>query len=76
MDFSFLFEDHGSSRRDSELNKKYDEKKVHPSCHKASNPYHECDDDCFKRIGVEPRQDIEKTGFLPLFFVFYFVSSQ
>nr|XP_048336833.1 uncharacterized protein LOC107427294 isoform X3 [Ziziphus jujuba var. spinosa] len=60
--FLFLFEDHGSARRDDELNKKCDEKKVHPSCPKASNPYHECDDDCVKRFGVEPQQDIGKTG--------------
>ncbi|XP_060676435.1 uncharacterized protein LOC107427294 isoform X5 [Ziziphus jujuba] len=53
--------DHGSARRDDELNKKCDEKKVHPSCPKASNPYHECDDDCVKRFGVEPQQDIGKT---------------
>ncbi|GAV68998.1 PEARLI-4 domain-containing protein [Cephalotus follicularis] len=26
------------------------ERKLHPSCTKASNPYHECDEICYKRI--------------------------
>ncbi|XVE48843.1 hypothetical protein DITRI_Ditri01bG0034600 [Diplodiscus trichospermus] len=36
--------------KQGELSKKKDEEeRVHPTCRKASNPYHECDENCFKR---------------------------
>ncbi|OMO92760.1 Phospholipase-like protein [Corchorus olitorius] len=36
--------------RQGELSKKKDvERTSHPTCPKASNPYHECDENCFKR---------------------------
>ncbi|KAF3434725.1 hypothetical protein FNV43_RR21810 [Rhamnella rubrinervis] len=62
---------HGSARKDVELNKKYEEKRVHPACIKASNPYHECNDDCFKRIaGAEARGENKETGLnVPIKFI-------
>ncbi|XWS67727.1 hypothetical protein CRYUN_Cryun04dG0030200 [Craigia yunnanensis] len=56
--------DNRNGIKQGELSKKMDEKgRVHPTCRKASNPYHECDENCFKRTteaiqGVKKESDI------------------
>lgn len=51
--FLFLFWDDGSRKI-----------RKHPARPKASNPYHECDEFCLKRVaGAEVQRDKEKTSF-------------
>ncbi|KAK2665604.1 hypothetical protein Ddye_004178 [Dipteronia dyeriana] len=40
--------------------KKDEERKVHPNCRKASNPYHECDENCFKTNGEANALGVKK----------------
>ncbi|PON89960.1 Phospholipase-like [Trema orientale] len=55
--------DNGSVVKDGDVNKKYEEKRVHPACSKASNPYHECNENCFKRIsGAGGGTEINQPG--------------
>lgn len=50
----------------------YGEKRVHPACTKASNPYHECNENCLKRIsGAGGGGEINQPGF-PLFSILLF----
>lgn len=40
-----------------------DERRVHPDCVNASNPYHECVEYCFRKIAeAKARKDKEETG--------------
>ncbi|XP_014499422.1 uncharacterized protein LOC106760510 [Vigna radiata var. radiata] len=42
---------YGRSVTDGQLGKKVDkQKRIYSACPKASNPYHECDDNCYKRL--------------------------
>ncbi|KAL5856126.1 hypothetical protein ACOSQ4_005928 [Xanthoceras sorbifolium] len=40
--------------------KKDEERKVHPNCSKASNPFHECSENCFKRNGEANAAGVKK----------------
>jgi pre-mRNA-splicing factor SYF2 len=45
-----------------------DERRVHPDCMNASNPYHECVEYCFIKIAeAKARAEIKETG---IFFKF------
>ncbi|KAL5561218.1 hypothetical protein UlMin_030965 [Ulmus minor] len=59
--------DNGSFKKGGELRKKFEGKNVNSACPKASNPYHECGQNCNKRIaGVEARGETKESGILPL----------
>ncbi|KAK3193737.1 hypothetical protein Dsin_025047 [Dipteronia sinensis] len=40
--------------------KKDEERRVHPNCRKASNPYHECDENCFQTNGEANALGVKK----------------
>lgn len=55
--------------KQGELSKKKNERTVYPTCPKAPNPYHECDENCFERNSDSDAQGAKKeTGFAPSFF--------
>ena len=67
--FSFYLLDICNGIKQGELSKKNDERTVYSTCPKASNPYHECDENCFKRNTNTDTQGIRKeTGFAPSLF--------
>lgn len=46
-----------------------DERRVHPDCINASNPYHECVEYCFIKIAeAKARAEIKETGIFFLIF--------
>ncbi|KAL2346034.1 hypothetical protein Fmac_000034 [Flemingia macrophylla] len=56
---------YGRSVTDGQLSKKInDQKRTYSGCPKASNPYHRCDDNCYKRLsesGAPPPVKFERT---------------
>ncbi|KAM6541664.1 hypothetical protein CsatB_006111 [Cannabis sativa] len=52
--------DNGSVIKDGGLNKRYEDKIVGRACPKASNPYHECNENCLKKAGG--KEDINQPG--------------
>nr|KJB47624.1 hypothetical protein B456_008G036800 [Gossypium raimondii] len=46
----YLLDNHNGIKQSELRKKKGGEGRVHQNCRKASNPYHECDENCFNRI--------------------------
>ena len=72
--FFFFFKDNGGVIKDGVLNKKYEEKRVNQACTKASNPYHECNENCVKRnAGAEGREGIKEPGSPPFLYRYMYI---
>ncbi|KAJ4715971.1 Phospholipase-like protein [Melia azedarach] len=57
------FDYHNGVKEDVISKKKNGERKVHPNCPKASNPFHECGEHCSKRNGeADPRGVKKESG--------------
>lgn len=71
--FPFPLDYHNGVKEGVISKMKNEERKVNPNCIKASNPYHECGERCFKRNGEANALGFKKqSGVLFFVLLFYF----
>lgn len=76
MNFPFLLDYHNGVTEGVISVKKNEGRKVDPTCIKASNPYHECGEHCFKRNGEANARGVNKESGVLFFIHMHSISYQ